>query len=77
MTIVVVLLGLAVLRFVVVAVGAALIIQPVRACPACRRETVAIQRSRWIARLARGYEWRWCPHCGWQGPARRDAGLSG
>ncbi|HEX7051687.1 MAG TPA: hypothetical protein VF188_15895 [Longimicrobiales bacterium] len=64
-----VLLGLALLRIMVVLIGAALLIRPVSACPACFRECIAIRRP-WLARLAPWCEWRWCPHCGWQGPAR-------
>ena len=70
MTIVLVLLALALLRVALVAVGAALLIRPVRACPACFLDTLPIRR-RWLRRLAPRYEWRWCPHCNWQGPSRR------
>jgi hypothetical protein len=73
MTIVLVLVALALVRFALVAVGAALLIRPVRSCPACFRDTVAIRRP-WLDRLASRYEWRWCPYCRWQGPARRISG---
>ncbi len=70
MTIVVVLLALALLRFAAVAAIAALLIRPVRACPACRSDTVAIRR-RWLELFAPRYEWRWCPYCRWQGLGRK------
>lgn len=66
-----VLLALALLRVTLVAAGAAMLVKPVRACPACHCETVSIRR-RWLDRLAPRYEWRWCPHCRWQGVARRS-----
>jgi hypothetical protein len=72
MSIVLVLLALALLRFATIVVGGALVIRPVSACPACFRDTVPI-RSRWLARVAARYEWRWCPYCRWQGLARRVA----
>lgn len=70
MTIVTILLALALMRFAVVAVGVTLLIRPVRACPACFDKTLPI-RQPWLERLAPRYEWRWCPHCRWQGPSRR------
>jgi hypothetical protein len=73
MTIVLILLALAFLRFVLVAAFATLLIRPVAACPACFRDTVSIRRP-WLERLTRSYEWRWCPHCRWQGPARKVHG---
>ena len=66
----VVFLGLVLLRGVLIAVGAALLVRPVRQCPACFQATVELQRV-WLRRLAPWLEWRWCPHCGWAGPARR------
>lgn len=70
MTIVWVLLALTLVRVALITAGAAMLIRPVRACPACRGETVPIRR-RWLDRLAGRYEWRWCPHCRWEGIARR------
>lgn len=70
-TAVIVLLGLALLRFVVLSVGAALILRAVKACPACFEPTFVLQR-RWLQRLLPWLEVRFCPHCGWQGPARRE-----
>jgi hypothetical protein len=70
MTIVWILLAFALLRFAVVAAGAALLIRPVLACPACFATTAAVRRP-WLERFARRYEWRWCPHCRWEGLARR------
>ena len=69
----VVLLGLVVLRVLIVTVLGLLIIRPVRECPACFEPTVPI---RWplVLRLATGFEWRWCPSCRWQGPARKVSG---
>jgi hypothetical protein len=66
---VVVLLGLVVLRGVLLAVGAALIIRPVVECPACFSTTFALHRP-WFRRLVPWLEWRWCADCGWSGPAR-------
>jgi hypothetical protein len=65
-----VLLGLVALRFLLIALGAALIVRPVIDCPACFAPTFALYR-RLLQRLVPWLEWRWCPHCGWQGPARR------
>lgn len=70
MTIVLVLLALSLARFALVAGLAALLIRRVRACPACGAETLPLRR-RWLEIVAPRYEWRWCPHCRWQGPARR------
>ena len=69
MTLVYVFLGLVLLRVVVLAIGFALIIRPVNACPACFHDTLKLQRI-WLARLLPWMEWRWCPSCSWQGPAR-------
>lgn len=71
MTAVLVLLGLSVLRIVVLVLGAAMVVHHVRECPACGRDTVAVQR-RWLEIAGDRYEWRWCPVCGWEGVARRD-----
>lgn len=76
MVIVSILLALSLLRIVAVAVGAAMLIKPVRACPACYQDTVSIRRL-WLDRLARKYEWRWCPHCRWEGLARRGGAAVG
>lgn len=68
-----VLLGLVALRAVVVAFMVFFIIRPVRACPACFRDTFPL-RKRWLHALgfvAHHLEWRWCPFCDWQGLARR------
>lgn len=69
MVLVLVFLGLVLLRVLAVGIGAALIIRPVRSCPACFQATLPI-RKKWL-RPARAYEWRWCPACGWQGVGRR------
>lgn len=73
MTIVWVLLALTLVRFALITAGAAMLIRSVCACPACRGETVPIRR-RWLERLSRRYEWRWCPDCRWEGIARRRRG---
>ena len=70
LAVVVVLLALVVVRVLIVAVLGLLIIRPVRECPACFEPTVPI-RLPLLLRLARRFEWRWCPACGWEGPARR------
>ena len=70
MAAVLVLLALSMLRIVIVALGATMLIGPVRACPACGRETLSIRR-RWLLPAADRYEWRWCPSCSWQGLGRR------
>lgn len=62
--------GLVLLRVVVVATAAALLIRPVRACPACFHPTVPLL-IRPLAKLVPWVEWRWCPDCAWQGPARK------
>ncbi len=62
--------GLVVMRWIVIALGAALLVHPVRDCPACFGDTVAVRRP-WLGILGRWYEWRWCPRCDWQGIARR------
>lgn len=66
---IVVLLGLVVLRWVLLGIGAALILRPVDSCPACMAETHALHRP-WLRRLAPWLEWRWCMACGWSGPAK-------
>jgi hypothetical protein len=68
--VVLVLAGLVLLRFILIGIGALLIIRPVRDCPACFQASVRI-RYAWLALVAPGFEWRWCPSCGWQGPSRR------
>ncbi|HSJ15156.1 MAG TPA: hypothetical protein VK939_12120 [Longimicrobiales bacterium] len=67
---VIILVGLVTLRWVIIGVGAALLLRPVRSCPACFGPTLMLHR-RWLRRLAPWLEWRWCAGCGWQGPARR------
>lgn len=66
-----VLLALVLLRAGLILLGAALILRPVSACPACFRDTFLLRR-RILATLAPWVEWRWCPHCGWQGPSKRE-----
>ena len=68
---VVVLLGLVLLRWGLLLVGASLLVARVRACPACFSETLPL-RKRWLRRLAPWLGWRWCPTCGWEGPSRRS-----
>ena len=67
---VVVLLGLVGLRWVLLGIGAALILRPVDRCPACMGETHEVHRPL-LRRFASWLEWRWCLACGWSGPARR------
>jgi hypothetical protein len=62
--------SLVLFRLVLIGVVGFLIIRPVRDCPACFEPTVPI-RLRWLARVSPRFEWRWCPECGWEGPARR------
>lgn len=66
---VIILLGLVALRGILIGVGIALILRPVRECPACFRETFGLHHR--LLRFVAWLEWRWCPGCGWQGPARR------
>jgi hypothetical protein len=66
----IVLAGFVVLRWILLGLGAALLIRPVRDCPACFGPTFALQRPR-LQRLAPWLEWRFCPRCRWQGPGRR------
>ncbi|HET9985480.1 MAG TPA: hypothetical protein VFQ38_17900 [Longimicrobiales bacterium] len=65
------LLALVALRVVLIVVAIAVLVGPANACPACFQPTLAVHR-RWLRWLASGIEWRWCPTCGWQGPARRS-----
>ncbi len=67
---VLVLLGLVLLRGLLLALGAALLLRPVVECPACFGSTFP-QRKRWLRWVLPWAEWRFCVHCGWQGPARR------
>ena len=73
MIVVYVFAALVLLRVVLIAVGAALIVREVHACPACFNESVPVQRPMlrfflpWI-------EWRWCTYCGWEGPSRVNGG---
>jgi hypothetical protein len=67
------------LRFIVLLGLSAAIVRPVRRCPACFDETVAF-RPRWHRFLPSAFEWRWCPRCRWEGPARKvpaTVGVSG
>ena len=70
MVLVYTMLGLVLLRVVAILLFVAFLIGPAAACPACFQPSVPI-RHRWLARLFPWLEWRWCPSCGWQGPARR------
>jgi hypothetical protein len=70
---VLILLGMVAMRWVIIGIGAAMLLRPVRDCPACFKPTLALRRV-WLRRAAPWLEWRWCPHCGWQGPARRITG---
>ncbi|MBI4541160.1 MAG: hypothetical protein HY704_16790 [Gemmatimonadetes bacterium] len=63
-------LALVLVRAVVILVALAFLVQPVSSCPACFAPTLPIVK-RWLRILAPRFEWRWCPRCGWQGPARR------
>ena len=58
------------LRLALIAVVGLFIIRPARDCPACFRPTVPI-RKRWLAWFNSALEWRWCPECRWEGPARK------
>ena len=70
MIVVYVFLALVLLRVILIAIGAALIIQHVSSCPACFEPSVGV-RYRWLTLMAPWLEWRWCPSCGWQGPSRK------
>ncbi|MSR22581.1 MAG: hypothetical protein EXR92_03405 [Gemmatimonadetes bacterium] len=61
------------LRVVVLVVFAFAVIRRVRSCPVCFLPTVPV-RVPWRLVLPPFFEWRWCPDCGWEGPARRDDG---
>jgi hypothetical protein len=65
-----VLLALVVVRTIALLVFIIAIAHPVSACPACFDQTVAI-RNPWLFVARKWLEARWCPHCGWQGMARR------
>ena len=60
--------GLVLLRVLLVGIGAALLIRPVRSCPACFHATLPIRTA--LLRPFPAYEWRWCPTCRWQALAR-------
>ncbi|NIP59386.1 MAG: hypothetical protein GWM92_13690 [Gemmatimonadetes bacterium] len=66
-----VLFALVALRWGLLWGGVLLLVPRVRACPACFDATVPVRRP-WLRRLAPLLEWRWCPHCGWEGPGRRS-----
>lgn len=68
----VVLGALVLLRWGFIFVGALLLLRPARSCPACFRRTLRIRRPLLTAVLPMA-EWRWCPSCRWEGPARRKA----
>jgi len=68
---VIVLLLLVGLRWVLLAVGVALLVRPVSSCPACAASSTLGLHRPWLRWLTSWLEWRWCPQCGWQGPARR------
>jgi hypothetical protein len=68
---VLVLIGLVLLRGILIGVGAALILRAVTDCPACFSPTYLLQRK-WLRRFLPWLEWRFCPHCGWQGPSKRQ-----
>lgn len=68
---VIVLLGLVLLRGVLLGLGAALILRPVMECPACFEPATFLLHRRLLHRLAPWLEWRFCPRCGWQGPAKK------
>ncbi|MFP3947254.1 MAG: hypothetical protein ACLFWG_00860 [Longimicrobiales bacterium] len=70
-----VLVGLVLLRWGLLFVGALLLVARVRDCPACFEPTFKLRRP-WLRRLAPWLQWRWCPTCGWQGLSRKaDGGL--
>lgn len=68
---VVVLLLLVGMRWVLLAVGVALLVRPVSSCPACAASSTLGLHRPWLRWIVSWLEWRWCPECGWQGPARR------
>lgn len=73
MLLIAVFVALVLLRYGAVLFLAALIIRPVHNCPACGAAlTVPVQQP-WLRMLARRYEWRWCPSCGWQALAKRES----
>lgn len=63
-----VLLATVLLRLVLVAGVAWLLVPARRSCPHCGDDQLARVASR-LAGLAR-LEWRWCLTCGWQGVAK-------
>lgn len=71
-----VLLSLVALRVMAVGILVLFIIRPVRACPACFRDTFPL-RKWWLRWITFRMEWRWCPSCGWEGLARRRSLRSG
>ncbi len=65
-----VLFGLVALRFIIVGIGAALLLRPVRDCPACFANSTFRAHRPVLRRIAPWLEIRFCPRCGWQGPSR-------
>jgi len=61
--------GFVILRWILLGLGIAMLVRPVRDCPACFGPTFA--RQSLLRRIAPRFEWRFCARCGWQGPARR------
>jgi len=70
MLIVVVLLSTVLMRFVIVAAVVYLLLPRETRCPHCDAEMVAI-RNRFVDRVLRKIERRWCMECGWNGVIRR------
>ena len=67
-----VLLGLVALRWGFLLLGALLILESRRSCPACRAPTVRIRRPV-LERLLPMAVWRWCPTCRWSGPVLKPS----
>jgi hypothetical protein len=63
--------ALVLIRYAAVLLLASLIVRPVLVCPACLRSATVAVRQVWLRPIARHFEWRWCPSCGWQALARR------
>ena len=70
MLIVGVLLATVLLRFIIIAAVVYLILPKSTRCPHCAAEMTAI-RNRFVDRVLRKIERRWCMECGWNGVIRR------
>jgi hypothetical protein len=58
--------GLVLIRLLAVVAITLFVIRPIDACPACFSSETFPIKHRLLRLFGKRYEWRWCPHCGWQ-----------